>query len=263
MDSQKIQTIIDQAPALITLAEGRLLFESTRHLKAEGVIVEIGSYKGGSTIFLALGSQAGPNKKIYAIDPHTGLGPIYENTKNIFLSNLEKWQVRNLVEPIFEKSKKAAKKWNQPISLLWIDGSHWYCDVKTDIFCWEEFLIPGGLIIFHDVVNPKKSWKFLNQEITRYPGVEQAVSELLASGRFKAIKTLDNILMAEKIKNELTSVSVTQIRWNYFFRKIFWLELKYLFWLSLVIKTHHRLGQTGLFLKKYYPKFYYFLKRII
>jgi hypothetical protein len=36
------------------------------------VLVEIGSWKGRSTICIAIGSKAGKKNKCYAIDPHTG-----------------------------------------------------------------------------------------------------------------------------------------------------------------------------------------------
>ena len=44
----------------------------SKALNVKGAIVEIGSWKGKSTIMLAYGSIAGNGNKVYAIDPHTG-----------------------------------------------------------------------------------------------------------------------------------------------------------------------------------------------
>src|SRR5215218_9929513 len=65
------QTIAD-VEGYLTEQEGKLLYELAGGGTAPGVIVEIGSWKGKSTICLALGSKAGQGKIIYAIDPHTG-----------------------------------------------------------------------------------------------------------------------------------------------------------------------------------------------
>src|SRR5204862_2126445 len=52
----------------LTPKEGRLLYELARGCTGRGVIVEIGSWKGKSTIWLASGSRRGPGVFVYAID---------------------------------------------------------------------------------------------------------------------------------------------------------------------------------------------------
>jgi len=56
--------------------EGEFLYNITKACTGKGVIVEIGSWKGVSTIWLGKGSKTGNSVKIYAIDPHTG-SPIH------------------------------------------------------------------------------------------------------------------------------------------------------------------------------------------
>ena len=48
------------------------LYEAVKKCAGRGVIVEIGSWKGKSTVSLGLGSRERNKIKIYAIDPHTG-----------------------------------------------------------------------------------------------------------------------------------------------------------------------------------------------
>ena len=56
----------------LTDDEGELLFKLARACAGRGGIVEIGSWKGKSTIWLGRGSMAGNRAKVWAIDPHTG-----------------------------------------------------------------------------------------------------------------------------------------------------------------------------------------------
>lgn len=64
--------------------EGALLYSLARKCNANGVIVEIGSWKGKSTIFIAKGSEAGQRVRVYAIDPHPHEGML--KFLSIFLS---------------------------------------------------------------------------------------------------------------------------------------------------------------------------------
>ncbi|RLC39554.1 MAG: hypothetical protein DRH33_02540 [Candidatus Nealsonbacteria bacterium] len=52
--------------------EGEFLYNAAKNCMGRGVIIEIGSWKGRSTIWLGRGSKAGNKVKVFAIDPHTG-----------------------------------------------------------------------------------------------------------------------------------------------------------------------------------------------
>ena len=128
----------------------------------KGAIVEIGSWKGLSTIWLAKGSQAGHKAKVYAIDPHIGAeehkqkGKVW--TYDIFLANIKKAEIEDIAIPIVKTSEEANKKWNKPIGLLFIDGAHDYELVKLDFELWYPHLIKGGIIAFHDSA-PWSGWE--------------------------------------------------------------------------------------------------------
>jgi predicted O-methyltransferase YrrM len=55
-------------PGWLSDEEATALYELAKGCTGRGVIVEIGSFKGRSTICLGLGSQAGQGVPIYAID---------------------------------------------------------------------------------------------------------------------------------------------------------------------------------------------------
>jgi pyrrolidone-carboxylate peptidase len=88
--------------------------------KTPGLIVEIGSYQGKSTVAMARVTK----NKIYAIDPH------YLKSYKKFLANTKKY--KNII-PIKKTSEKANINWKLPIALLHIDGNHEYEFVKQDI----------------------------------------------------------------------------------------------------------------------------------
>ena len=258
MDDGEIQKIIKETPALLTFSEAKTLFNLAKSITAQGVFVEIGSYKGGSTILLANASLAGPGVKVYAIDPHV------HATKEIFMKNISEAKIGGWVQPVYQESLIAFKNWQLPISLLFIDGSHRYKDVVFDIYHWEQFLTIGGLIIFHDAAYIKKPWYFLSKDKTRRPGVERAVKELFLTGRFIKEGTIDTLVFAKKIKSgEPLPVDWLHPYLTYVFKKEFWLTVKYIFITNLIIKIDFCIGQIGKALKFFSPRTYWFCKKII
>lgn len=134
-------------------AEGVWLYKAAKAVK-DGVIVEIGSYLGKSTIWLAKGSQAGHKAKVYTIDPHTGSS---EHQKDgavcQFLANIKAAGVDDIVMPLVMTSEQATCEWSSlelPVKLLFIDGAHEYKFVKRDFELWYPHLVYGGLIAIHD-----------------------------------------------------------------------------------------------------------------
>ncbi|MBI2664402.1 class I SAM-dependent methyltransferase [Candidatus Woesearchaeota archaeon] len=136
-------------------AEGRFLYNSARKCPQSAAIVEIGSWKGKSTVWLASGSKDGNHAAVYAIDPHTGssehkkmFGKVW--TFEEFKQNVKAAKVDGLVKPIVKTSEAAARNWDKKIGFLWIDGAHEYEMVLLDYKLWEPHLIDGGVIAFHD-----------------------------------------------------------------------------------------------------------------
>jgi len=128
--------------------------------------VEIGSYRGRSTCFLASGSYHGNRAKIYAIDPWdlrpkypAATKPYYDKSNKLeFDKNIKKYGF-SLVTGIRNYSVKAAKSWKLPIGLLRIDGDHSYEGVSQDYEAWYKHVVHGGVIAFHDYnLSPVKNF---------------------------------------------------------------------------------------------------------
>jgi predicted O-methyltransferase YrrM len=134
----------------------------------EGCIVEIGSYRGMSTIALARGARV----PVYAIEPHEHFVGVLGATfgpedRRAFFENLLAAGVVEQVRLVNLSSEIVAPGWKLPVGLLWIDGDHRYDAVRRDFECWEPHL--GGLVAFHDTIQPTL-------------GSAQFVDELLADG---------------------------------------------------------------------------------
>jgi predicted O-methyltransferase YrrM len=122
-------------------------------------VVEIGSWKGRSTIALAAGIVTRPaSGTVIAVDPHRDgaahrlLGE--ENTFDQFLANIERAGMSEVVHPIKATSECARGQVpDQSVHMLFVDGSHRYEDVSNDIDIWESALCPAARVAFHDAIS--------------------------------------------------------------------------------------------------------------
>ena len=82
------------------ISDAELTFLYNRAKNTKGVILEIGSWMGRSTMSLALGAQAGHRAKVYAIDC---------TLPTEFYENIKKFGVEDTVNPITEFEQEANK----------------------------------------------------------------------------------------------------------------------------------------------------------
>jgi predicted O-methyltransferase YrrM len=170
----KYMEIAMSAEGQISGVEARKLIELARNVPAGTVIVEIGTFRGRSTIALALGAIAGNANRVYAVDPHVEFQGVFggqfgPSDQAELYRNLVRARVGRIVAVVSLSSQAAAHAWNQQnIGLLWIDGDHRYPAVSADYYDWSRFVVPSGLVAFHDA---------------SAPGVKQLVDELVGKGR--------------------------------------------------------------------------------
>ncbi|MDG2039700.1 MAG: class I SAM-dependent methyltransferase, partial [Ilumatobacter sp.] len=134
------------------------LFEAAVNCPSGGVIVEIGSFRGRSTIVLA--TAADPSVQVVAIDPHAGndRGPQeidgFENEAaddhGLFAANLAAAGVADRVRHIREFSDAALDVIDHEIDVLYIDGAHRYAPARADICAWGDRVNDGGTMLIHD-----------------------------------------------------------------------------------------------------------------
>jgi len=152
----------------------------------DGHVVEIGSYEGGSSVYLAKPMCLNNDRHmLYCVDTFTGyLGN--EESLPRFWKNIERVGVVSRVAVIQSTSIEAAAHWTKgSIRLLFIDALHTLEGVRSDFESWWPFVVEGGGIIFHDYDS-------------QHPGVKQCVDDLIVSGRIVPLVRIPSILMARK-----------------------------------------------------------------
>jgi predicted O-methyltransferase YrrM len=142
-------------------AQARRLWQAARRAPETGQIVEIGSFRGRSTIVLA--RAAGHGVDVTAIDPHGGndRGPneiaadagLGERDHAAFTANLAAAGVTDRVRHVRKASREALGDVDGEIDVLYIDGAHRYAPAKHDIVRWGDRITPGGTLLIHDAFN--------------------------------------------------------------------------------------------------------------
>jgi MMP 1-O-methyltransferase len=148
-------------PGFLLEDEARLLGMIAACVRCDGAIVEIGSFKGKSTVMLATVAKHYGLGPVVAIDPHNfNSAELQEHRTSPesssygdFLRNLETAGVSGHVEPHRALSGAIASGWNRPIRFLWIDGDHSYQGAKTDFDGFSPYVTPHGIVAFHDALH--------------------------------------------------------------------------------------------------------------
>jgi predicted O-methyltransferase YrrM len=176
---------------MIDALEAQELARLAAATDGQHAIVEVGSWRGRSTVALALGALRGQKASVFAIDPHeefTGLlgGQFGNSDRTHFFRNLLGAGVVEQVRLINASSELIAPGWSRPIGTLWIDGDHSYEGVARDVRCWEPHVVSGGSIVFHDATNPTL-------------GPIQVIEELTDTSRFERTCAVKNMVILNKL----------------------------------------------------------------
>ena len=146
-------------PGMLTEREARFLALVAACAPAQGVILEIGSFKGKSTVGLASVAMRYGLGPVITVDPHSGpsvtdpdVGPRGSSWDD-FRASLRAAGVETAVDAHRAYSRDLARGWTRPIRFLWIDGDHTYRGAKEDIDLFRGHLVPGAIVALHDVLH--------------------------------------------------------------------------------------------------------------
>lgn len=154
----EIATFVEALEGWMTPAQGARLFSAALDCPSSGQIVEIGSFRGKSTVVLASACPKGG--RIFAIDPHAGndRGPEEwdgfadqaSEDHECFLANLLAGGVADRVSHIRAFSDAAHSEVQGPINVLYVDGAHSFGPARADLRDWGSRVVPGGTMLIHD-----------------------------------------------------------------------------------------------------------------
>jgi hypothetical protein len=120
--------------------------------------LEIGSFKGKSTILLAKGAALADGVTVNAVDPMTSPSETDPDLRgepsslDAFEQNIERHGVADQVVLHQMFSYELGKTWDRPLRLLWIDGDHSYRGTLLDFEGFAPHLADGAIVAFHDVL---------------------------------------------------------------------------------------------------------------
>ena len=166
---QMLKMCFDRTDGMVSFDEAVYLYCLARRAD-KGCIVEVGTYRGRSSVFLGRGSLDGANVPVYAIDPHKSfvglLGGVFgPKDRTAFYRTMLDNDCSEIVALINLNSECFCSSWTEPVSLLWIDGDHSYEGVRKDFECWLPHLQPDAVIAFDDATDSKLGPAKLIQEL--------------------------------------------------------------------------------------------------
>ena len=142
----------------LTTEQGLRLFDAARALGPGATIVEIGSFRGRSTIVLAL--SAPDDAEVVAIDPHgggdRGPGEIDPDAARgdadhaAFTANLAGAGAAPRVRHVRKLSADALGDVSGDVDLLFVDGAHRLGPARADIVQWGNRVSDGCTMLVHD-----------------------------------------------------------------------------------------------------------------
>jgi predicted O-methyltransferase YrrM len=172
--------------------EGEALYEAALGVAVDGPLLEVGSYCGKSAIYLGAAARE-RGRVLFSVDHHRGSEdnqPGWEwhepdlvdpevgkmDTLPLFRRTVHDAGLEPTVVAVVGDSPVVAENWAAPLALLFIDGGHGDEPARLDYQRWTPHVVPGGLLVIHDV--------FPDPVDGGRPPYEQIYLPALASGRF-------------------------------------------------------------------------------
>lgn len=173
--SKNILDLFRHTYGAMSVVEGIALYNITLQAP-EGDWYELGSHRGKSSVMIT--SAAKSNSCLNFLEPDM-VDKAVEGAvgANIILS-LQKGILNTTFNLIPDYSTNVLSKINKDISLLFVDsGNHGEEIVQSEKPLYENKMVKGGIIIFHDY-----------GEKSQFTAVAKCYNELLASGNYERIE---------------------------------------------------------------------------
>lgn len=180
------KTGIPDIPTHTKKSEREALFNLAASLPAGSSVLEIGSYLGASTCYLAAGA-AQINGHLYCVDTwqNETMPDGLKDTYSEFCQNTSAFQ--KYITPLRKKSSEiTAGDFEHPIALVFLDGDHSYEAVSGDYKIVSPFLAANAILAFHDHVY--------------FEGVVKVIGEILSNGNWLVKGVVANLIWLQQKK---------------------------------------------------------------
>ena len=169
----------------MTTRELHALYDLAANVGRSGTVLEIGSYLGASSCYLAAALSL-LDGHLYCVDTweNQAMPDGERDTFREFQRNTA--GVAAFITPVRKRSEEiTASDFAQPLDLVFIDADHSYLSVRGDYERVHEWIIEGGILAFHDC--------------TYFESVSRALGEVLASGSWQLSGNVDSLVWLRKI----------------------------------------------------------------
>lgn len=194
VDLERLSNIALSIPGMISPRSGQMLYSLCAFQCARGDVVEIGSWQGRSSSFLARAAKDSNNGRFYAIDHfkgNTGKETSYvigsqdlSDLKQGFLKNMARLKLENHVHLLEMPNIQAATEFEDgSVRFLFIDGDHTYEGVCRDLKLFTRKLCAHAIIVFDDFSH-------------NFPGLLVAVDQFLKQFPNSLVMSYENTLVA-------------------------------------------------------------------
>ncbi len=160
IDLEKLAAMGNSVPGMVSAESGKFLYTMCALQQTEGAVVEIGSWQGRSTSFLARAVAETGNGPFYAVDHfkgNVGKENFYvvgssdlSDLRGNFEANMKRLGLWDSVELLDMPNSEAVEKIEEQIRYLFIDGDHTKAGVEKDIELFVPKLAAGALVVFDD-----------------------------------------------------------------------------------------------------------------
>ena len=162
-DLDSLVKLADTIPGMLTEESGKFLFALCYMQQLAGDVVEIGSWQGYSTSFLARAVAEAGKGRMYAIDHFRGnpgkesfyvaAKPDLSDLPERFQNNMLRLDLAQTVTLLSMPNSKAAEQLQREgvkIRFLFIDGDHTKEGVQRDVDLFFPLLMKGSIVVFDD-----------------------------------------------------------------------------------------------------------------
>ena len=166
MDAELL-TLARVTPGFMPDDEGLALHAAGLDAASRGPIVEIGTYCGKSSIYLAAACRA-RGTVLFTVDHHRGSeenqpGELYHDARFAdplsggldtlpeFRRTMTRAGLDDCLVAVVGRSAVVAQHWQRPLGGVFIDGGHSEVAAQSDYECWSRHIVAGGLLLIHDV----------------------------------------------------------------------------------------------------------------
>lgn len=170
---------LDHGVASLRFDEAALLYRLARDA-GRATIVEIGRFKGGSTVLFAAAMEEG--SALWSYDLHVPALPGLRGAElDAELADALRRLGRDAGVHLVVGDSRTVDLPPGPFDILFVDGDHSYEGARADIERWSPHVREGGHLLFHDAVDTGGYGNV-------YPGVQRAVAEVSAGSSFVAAR---------------------------------------------------------------------------